>query len=375
MAQMQFTAVAILTLLLLKLLVISNKVALRQEVRKARWLMTLGIALLDLQFLLQYLLGLRAMGVTQAVLVNLVLFIPCTWTISLSILQIQTHGNATRLDKFLGGGVWALVLLILGTALAISGQPLLSATPELYWAEVISSIFYMTLQGHYAYRITVNLRAMRLALRNYYDHDMDGMLEWMRYSTIVLTVLSFLVPLLIFVRSAGLAVFALLFFVGIFYMVDSFCNYMVSSAPRKMMKAEEPDTSSPNPLPTSSEEGTEAGASFDESSLQRVEHAVERWIQAGGYRRCGLNIPNAADEIGIPRYLLSAWLKQQGLTYSTWMTDVRIDEAKRVLVQHPEWNNEAVASHCGFRDRTYFQKKFKEITGLSPAEFAKRQVY
>ena len=30
------------------------------------------------------------------------------------------------------------------------------------------------------------------------------------------------------------------------------------------------------------------------------------------------------------------------------MTTLRIEEAKRVLLEHPDWTNEAVADHCGF---------------------------
>ena len=51
------------------------------------------------------------------------------------------------------------------------------------------------------------------------------------------------------------------------------------------------------------------------------------------------------------------------------MTNLRIEEAKRVIREHPEWSNETVAQHCGFADRSYFQKKFKEKTGITPAEF------
>jgi len=51
------------------------------------------------------------------------------------------------------------------------------------------------------------------------------------------------------------------------------------------------------------------------------------------------------------------------------MTSLRIDEAKRILTEKPDWSNEAVAQHCGFSDRSYFQKKFKEFTGMTPADY------
>jgi YesN/AraC family two-component response regulator len=100
-----------------------------------------------------------------------------------------------------------------------------------------------------------------------------------------------------------------------------------------------------------------------------VEKAVAQWTAQGGHLKNGLKLPNAAEEMHIPRYLLSVWLKQSGRHYSEWLTELRIDEAKRVLRDHPEWSNEAVAQHCGFNDRCYFQKKFKEATGLTPAQY------
>ena len=40
-----------------------------------------------------------------------------------------------------------------------------------------------------------------------------------------------------------------------------------------------------------------------------------------------------------------------------------------IPVGHAEWSNEAVARDCGFTDRSYFQRKFKELTGQTPAEW------
>jgi len=369
MELMQFSAIMLLTLLTLKLLLLPRKVGVSPHVGIARWLMTVGIILLDIQFLLQYTLGLRAMGVTQAVLVNLIMFIPCSWCICLSVLYLQRQGRVSRLNRSIGGFVWALVLLLLGIAAAIDGQPLFCDTPELHWAEVISSILYLFMQGYYSGLHLKNLRSMRRTLQNYYDSDMDGMLLWMRFSIMVLIVLAMMVPLLIFVKSKGLAIFGILFFFGIFYMVDSFSNYVVSSAPKRMQEAEDSEDATTNSDATANKNTPEEGT----EQMRHVEQAVTQWTSQGGHLQVGLKLPNAAEAIGVPQYQLSSWLKQQGYTYASWMTDLRIDEAKRMLIEHPEWNNEAIAQQCGFSDRTYFQKKFKEKTGLSPAEYVSKR--
>jgi AraC-like DNA-binding protein len=53
------------------------------------------------------------------------------------------------------------------------------------------------------------------------------------------------------------------------------------------------------------------------------------------------------------------------------MTTLRIAEAKRVILAHPDWNNETVAQHCGFTDRSYFQRIFKKYVGITPSDFAR----
>ena len=101
----------------------------------------------------------------------------------------------------------------------------------------------------------------------------------------------------------------------------------------------------------------------------RIDQAVTRWTAAGMHLRSGINCPEAADEMHLPRYQFSLWLKQNGTNYREWLNGLRIKEAKRLLKAHPEWSNEAIAQHCGFSDRSYFQKVFKERTGLTPAQY------
>jgi AraC-like DNA-binding protein len=76
-----------------------------------------------------------------------------------------------------------------------------------------------------------------------------------------------------------------------------------------------------------------------------------------------------AAEMGIAREQLSAWLNSRHIDYAGWLNSLRIEKAKELLTDHPEWSNEAIARECGFADRTYFQRKFKELTGRTPAEW------
>ena len=371
MEKMQFAALVLMTMLTMKLLVLPRRAVSNPTMSTARWLMVGGTALLGVQFLLQFTLQLRTLGhINQAIMLNLALFIPCSAMISLAVLYLQRQGRISHMERLMGLPVWALAMILIVVGIEMDGGELESASPALQWAEIGASACYAGMQLYYSTKSMREIRRIRQAIANYYDEDMDSLLQWMQLSILVLTLMAVLVPIMIFGNGPWLAFFGLLVFGGIFYLVDSFCLYAVSSAPAKVQEAEESEENNQaEEQEVVTARDVKTGDTIDAELTQRVATAVELWVKRGGYLQSGLKLPSAAEEIGVPRYQLSSWLKQQGRHYSDWLTDLRIDEAKRILRDNPEWSNEAVAQHCGFSDRSYFQKKFKEGTGMTPADY------
>ena len=211
---------------------------------------------------------------------------------------------------------------------------------------------------------------MHRTLNDYYDSDTAGMLRWMQLSIVGLMLLALLVPFVIFATADWLLfVIAIIVFFFIFYLVDSFCYYLTSNAPQKALEAEESQAE---------EERANTGQATTGQAAKTVDgqtaRAVEQWTARGGHRKAGITSPVAAAEMGIPRYQLTAWGKQSGYeSFSRWMTALRVDEAKRVLLEHPDWSSEAVADYCGFNSREYFHRIFKEQQGMTPAQYQERQ--
>lgn len=362
MKEFQFAAVVLLSLLTLKLLLLPSKAMITASIRRAWWLMTVGIALLGVHFLLQYTLGLRAMGVTQAVMLNLALFIPCSWLLSLSLICLQRRGFICHSDQYTGLLTWLVALGLMAYAAATDGQPLLAGSEAMRRAEIIASVFYLLMMAFYLWHHIKNVRFLQRALKNYYDEDLGTQLRWMRLTAIMLPIAGLMVPLMMFGGGLVLLCFGTVMYVFLFFLVDSFFSYVVSTAPAKVHEAEEEEE----------EHDAQQAITPDSLPMQRVEHAVKQWVDKGGHLRTGLKLPTVAEELGVPRYLLTIWLRNQNLKYADWMTDLRIEEAMRLLSEHPDWSNEYVAQHCGFTDRTYFQRKFKAKTGQSPSDYQSR---
>ena len=377
MEQIQFTTLAVLLLLTIKLLILPKQATSIPTVSTSRWLMAGGTFLLAIQFLLQYLLRLRSIGIIQAVMVNLVFFIPCSTLFSLAVLYLQRQGHLNRIEKYIGFTTWIVGIVIIAIGVIISGQPIMAGAESVFKAEIIVSVLYIIAQGYYTIRHFQQLQKIRRSLANYYDSNMDHLLNWMQISIFIMAPIAVVVPFSIFSQSKWLLIFCTIIFVGIFYLVDSFCLYATSTSVQKVMQAEQNenmteagcDDAKAETAGEQEKEQEEQSTIVADDIAHRIELAVTRWTAAGSHLRSGINCPDAADEMHLPRYQFSLWLKQNGTNYREWLNGLRIKEAKRLLKAHPEWSNEAIALHCGFSDRSYFQKVFKEKTGMTPAQF------
>jgi len=362
---MQFTAVVVMTLLTTVMAVLPQRVARNRVTDRSRWLMAVATLLLAVQFALQYKLRLRDMGVTQAVVLNLPFFILASILLSMAILCLQRRGTIHRHEWMVGIATWGTTVAMLAVAAATDGMPLLNDTPQLRWAEAAGSVLYALMQGYYAWLTTGELRRMRKAVAAYYDRSMDGILNWMERSVWLLTAIAILVPLMIFTNGSLLGLFALMIFTATFYLVICFLCYMVSSDQQLVEVAEAVDVPAPS-------QPASGGRGDTSEAFAHIVEAVEQWTAHGGHLRQELNIQAVADEMHVQRSMLTAWLKTtEWEVFATWLTHLRIEEAKRVLKEHPDWSNDYVAQHCGFGSRTYFQKKFKETLGVSPGEYVR----
>ena len=374
---MQFTAVVLMALLTVKLLFLRERRIKSRQARQARRLMTGGTMLLALHFALQLTMGLRLMGVTQSVMLNLAMLIPASYFFARAVLLLQRRGELSLTDQWTGPTVWMVTMAMLAVAALTDGQPLLSDTPQLRLVEKAGALLYMLMQGYYTWRHSSSLVAMRHALSDYYDRDTDGMLRWMQYSIIGLMLLALMVPMAIFGTGTWMLIIAFAIYFFLFYLVDSFCFYLVSPAPERVQAAEQNATevkeeACREQAAMSSHKGIEEGtdaALLSPEVTHEVEQAVAAWLARGGYRQAGLLQPQAAQDIGISRYRLTAWLHQRGVKYTEWMAQLRVEEAKRTIAAHPDWGNDAVAQHCGFADRTVLQRTFKKIEGITPQKY------
>ena len=365
MKEMQFSAVIMMVMMCSALiLLMPGRVKRDKVLNRSRWLMVGALGLIGAQFLIQYITELRTIGVTQAVLANLAFFVPASSLMNLTILNLQRQGRLSNWERWMWVGVTLFVIICLTVAVATDGHPLAQLSERVHRVEIGLGMVYAIIQTYYCVLQFRELQRVEAVIEDYYDRERQGLTRWMKLAISVNGLLAVFVPLLIFGPSIIITVFALTFFWGIFMMWFSFVRYFTSNDMRRVQEAEE------NAHEEQMEADGEQNGFISDDIMQYVNHVVEQWLTTKAYLQAGITNPVAAKAMNIPRYQLTAWVKASGHTsFTRWITSLRIEEAKRVLREHDDWTNEAVADHCGF-SRAYFQKIFKQETGVVPSEYA-----
>ena len=95
---------------------------------------------------------------------------------------------------------------------------------------------------------------------------------------------------------------------------------------------------------------------------------------AQGYSQPDVNSTNLAAKLRVPKRQLILYLSvYEGKTFRVWLSELRIEEAKRMLIEDENYKLETIAYACGFCHRNYLQNRFKAITGFTPREWQENQ--
>lgn len=374
MREMQFAAIVLtMSMAMILMTMLPAEVKDDRVANRSRWWMAGALLLLTVQFLLQYLLGLRQEGVVQAVMLNLICFVPCSMLLSMSVLNLQLQGRPLHRDWAVGGAVTLCVsggfaiLALLQQSYAVSLD-----TGSLLRIEVAGSIVYAALQLYYGLRIGRQLRQMEQALDDYYAQEQPGLLRWMKVSIGGLLALALTVPAFIFLQGLPLALYGVFFVVAIVYLWFSMVRYIISEESRRMKEAAGSEQTEQGEEQARSDEASAPAADgAAEAARSLVEDKVAQWTEHKGYLKQGLTKKQVAEAMQLSDNQLGEWIREQGYkSFRQWMNTLCIEEATRQLSTHGDFNIGSIADLCGI-SRSHFHRLFRQYTGTTPAQYQK----
>lgn len=107
-------------------------------------------------------------------------------------------------------------------------------------------------------------------------------------------------------------------------------------------------------------------------NTEGLEAALERWVAEKGYRKPHRTVNETAGELGTDGVRLHHYFNERmHVDFRTWRTRLRLEDAKRLLVEEPGTTAAEIARRVGFSNRSNFSRQFLASTGLTPAQWRK----
>ena len=206
----------------------------------------------------------------------------------------------------------------------------------------------------------------RRKLENYFAEDMQQFMSWIKKS-IILVILT---NVLSFTTLLGGIIYNYLFQVYVisanFYIAISFINYAAMYG--KLNSAEVTDRER---METDTKEQK---ISQTDNYEQLFGEQVKRWISEKRFLAPQLTIDDLAAEMGTNKLYMSRYInRKHGDNFSTWITKLRLEEAKSYMRENPNVKQEEVAIYSGFSSSSYFSRVFSRFESKTPAAWRKEQ--
>ena len=109
--------------------------------------------------------------------------------------------------------------------------------------------------------------------------------------------------------------------------------------------------------------------------LSMVDKRLGDWVAAGKYKLNYSSIDDILKELDVTSDELSYFCATRyGKSFLTWRKELRIEEAKRMLVDYPRIPAYKIGKSLGINDKADFRHQFKSATGMTPSEWREKNI-
>ena len=352
----------------------------RWKVRRyetSRWLLCGSMAVFCIHYFLQMTQGFRAQGADVGAVVNIMFYTPVVFAITLSIINMESTRSVMRRYCLRSAAAYALIVAIF--IFGVFSNKSLHLGGLLY---VMLALF----MGSMAYFIYASYTEVLKRKKKLLEESAGDLLPHVRYarsSLVLVCVSAAFLPIAILFNTLLLLVGPLMLLVLIFF-VHSFISlgYYITPVENMLEEQEELEeqektadqTAYGAQLDSGDDGQTELSISSSER-MKKIEATLEKWCDDRMYKDCNVTIYSLAANLGCKKNELTEYFNlSQHTNFRTWLSDIRFNEAVRMMKENPEFSNDAISTECGFSSHTQIYRIFKQKTGLSPSQWREQMI-
>ncbi len=221
-------------------------------------------------------------------------------------------------------------------------------------------------------------------LENYYDEDESHKIKWVRFCYVIsmLTNLFILVYLCLYwfldYKLEVASLYTIWYLIYMLYLSSNFISFLGSH--KLVLDAFAHKTLSGEDIIQMINQGkrrrgrqsgkTTASSSINEAEFRKLEKTLEEWVEQKRFREYDKSREDIARELNTTKEILHHYfITKKGVDFKTWRTELRINEAKRLLLEDKNASTNIIAEASGFSDRSNFHRQFVKIVGCSPKQW------
>lgn len=324
--------------------------------------------------------GFRAQGADVGAVVNIMFYTPVVFAITLSIINMESTRSVMRRYCLRSAAAYALIVAIFIFGVFSSKSLHLGGLLYVMLAFFVGSMAYFI----YASYSEVLKRKKKLLEES--AGDLLPHVRYARSSLVLVCVSAAFLPIAILFNTLLLVVGPLMLLVLIFF-VHSFISLGYYITPVENMLEEQEDQEEQEESDTSTDQlayGDQQDAVadgqadlniFSQKRMKEIGAALEKWCDDRMYKDCNVTIYSLAANLGCKKNELTEYFNlSQHTNFRTWLSDIRFNEAVRMMKENPEFSNDAISTECGFSSHTQIYRIFKQKTGLSPSQWREQMI-
>lgn len=209
-------------------------------------------------------------------------------------------------------------------------------------------------------------------LEKYYDEDEEHKIKWIRFCYILTMLTNMIVLVYLFLPGSLIKLYTFFFILYMIYFAGNFISFLGSH--KLLLDAvghtafSEQNTIFQKKKRKGREQETD-GANVPDN-FRELEKALKKWVKDKKFREYDKSREETARELGTTKEMLHMYFTDRlGVDFRTWRTDLRINEAKTMLLEKKDCSINYVGEAVGFSDRSNFHRQFTKSVGCSPKEW------
>lgn len=343
----------------------------------SRWMIFSALLFMAVHFFLQMYFGFRAMGEDVGAVINVLVYLPCFTLFSMAIYNIEATHTKRRKMNLICAAVYAAMLAAFAVGYSFSGSLNIGA-----WLYVMLALFFGNIV-YCIYMIIIEMNKRKKLLETMTATDMLPFIRYARASIAMLSLIAISMPFAILSTKLLYVVGPLGLLITLFFIVNfvAFGNYYVPTEElldRERGNGETDDDDEPTTAEScASQSAADSDRSEQRLSAERsafIQAALDKWCADMGYKDSSVNMLTLSHSLDINKNELTQFFSQcQNTTFRIWLSEIRFNAAKRMMMENPDYSNDIISSECGFSSRSYLYRVFKEKEGCTPIAWRDKQ--